>query len=167
MPALTTPERDELAELMASAVAPHLAHAVHLEDAERIEELLLPLDWQELVALAVVLAARNPLPTVRPDDGVVDDVAVKRACKGEPIPLTTAERLAAGRILAAEGVGPTEAARLLHIAKTTAERLLNKARAEQTDAACPPITADRAAVNRAVIAALDEDPALENPEGTE
>lgn len=165
MTSLTVDERENLADLMASAVAPHLTHAVHLEDAERIADLLIPLDWQELVALAVVLAKQNPRPLMRPNDGVVDDIAVERACNGEPIPLNGPERIAAGRILAAQGIGPTEAAQLLHVAKTTAERLLNNAKAERQDAAYPPITAERAAVNRAVLAA-EEDPASPM-EGTE
>jgi hypothetical protein len=130
MPPLTIAQRDDLADLMASSVAPHLTHAVHREDEHAVADLLIPLDWQELVALTVVLAKRCPRPLVRPDDGVVDEIAVTRACAGEPIPLTGPERLAAGRILADQNIGPTEAAERLHIAKTVAERLLNLAKNE-------------------------------------
>jgi hypothetical protein len=132
---LTIAQRDELAELMASSVAPHLTHAVHREDDHAIADLLMPLDWQELVALAVVLAKRCPQPLMRPDDGIIDEIAVARACTGEPIVLTGPERLAAGRILAAQDIGPTEAAQRLHIAKTVAERLLNLAKSEGREAA--------------------------------
>lgn len=128
MTPLTVGERDDLAELMASSVAPHLTHAVHRQDATEVAELLVPLEWQELMALAVVLAKRCPQPLVRPDDGIIDMIAVERACRGEPITLTIPERLAAGRILARRGVGPTEASQLLHVAKTVAERLLNLAK---------------------------------------
>lgn len=128
MTALTVQQRDALAELMASSVAPHLTYAVHRKDAGKVEQLLVPLDWQELAALVVALADRCPYPLQRPDDGVIDEIAVERACKGEPIVLTGAERLAAGRILARRGVGPTEAAELLGVAKTVAERLLNLAK---------------------------------------
>ena len=54
---LTIDERDVLAELMDSAVASHLIHAVHQRDAAAVEELLAGLEWQDLAALAVVLAA--------------------------------------------------------------------------------------------------------------
>jgi hypothetical protein len=113
---------------MASNVAPNLTYAVHLEDDQTIAELLLPLEWQEMAALAVVLAKRCARPLMRPDDGIVDEVAVARACQGEPIALTGPERLEAGRLLAAQGIGPTKAAELLNVAKTVAERLLNNAK---------------------------------------
>lgn len=54
---LTEGERDVLAELMDSAVAPHLIRAVREEDAGAVESLLAGLEWQDLAALAVVLAA--------------------------------------------------------------------------------------------------------------
>lgn len=166
MAALTVEQRDELADLMASAVAPHLVYAVYLEDPDRIADLLIPLDWQELLALTVVLAARCPNPAVRPDDNVIDETAVARACEGEPIVLTIAERLAAGRLLAAAGVGPTEAARRLHIAKTSAERILARAK-PRPQQPLPAVTAEQAAHNRAVLeTAVEEDPASPM-EGTE
>jgi hypothetical protein len=54
---LTEQERDVLAELMDSAVAPQLIRAVHEEDARAVEELLAGLERQDLYALTVVLAA--------------------------------------------------------------------------------------------------------------
>jgi hypothetical protein len=43
------------------------------------------------------------------DPGLVDEVAVERAMRGEPVVLTAAERAAALEQLAAEGVPPTPA----------------------------------------------------------
>ena len=54
---LTIDQRDVLADLMDSAVAPNLISAVHARDAAAVEELLSGLERQDLWALAVVLAA--------------------------------------------------------------------------------------------------------------
>lgn len=53
---LTVEERDVLAELMDSAVASQLIRAVLERDAKAVEALLVGLEWQDLAALAVVLA---------------------------------------------------------------------------------------------------------------
>jgi hypothetical protein len=53
---LTVQERDVLAEVMDAAVAPQLIRAVLERDAGAVEGLLAGLEWQDLAALAVVLA---------------------------------------------------------------------------------------------------------------
>ena len=57
MSTLTIEEGDVLAELMDSAVAPKLIRAVQARDAAAVEDLLAGLEWQDLAALAIVLAA--------------------------------------------------------------------------------------------------------------
>lgn len=97
---------DALAELHATTTAPWLAWAVHTRDAALVAELLEPLDRQGLYALAVALASQVPRPRTRPDDGVVDEVAVERAADlFERVgPLTRAERAAAVRLMSARGI---------------------------------------------------------------
>lgn len=131
-PVLTAEEREELAETLASNTVPWLTYAVHMGDADTVANLLVGLDPQELMALAVVLASRCPRPLMRPDDGVVDEIAVARACAGEHVPLTSEERIEAARVLAVQDIGPTEVARRLNVATTTAERLLKRVATEQT-----------------------------------
>ena len=127
---LTVEERDELAETLASNTVPWLTYAVHTGDERTVAELLVGLDPQELMALAVVLASRCRYPLVRPDDGVVDEIAAARAAAGEPVPLTSAERLVAARMLHTRGIGAIEAARRLNVTTTTATRLLRRVAAD-------------------------------------
>lgn len=131
MTALTVEQRDELAERLASTVMPWLTYAVHTRDAATVEAFLTGLDRQELVALAVVLAARCPQPLVRPDDGIVDEIAIARACAGEPVPLTRVERLEAVRILHGRGYSNSEIGRRLHLAGSTTKHLVDKLNAGQ------------------------------------
>lgn len=118
--ALSIPDdqRDDLEALsqaIAAGVAPHLAVAVHKRNAARIADLLTPLDHQELLALAVVLA--NQI--------VIDDVAVERAADGERIGLTWAERAAAVELLVRRGHTLTEITRRLRLSGTTARQLVD------------------------------------------
>lgn len=129
MPDLTVEEREELGETLASIVVPWLTYGVHHGDEQLVAEQLLPLDRQELMALAVVLASRCRYPLMRPDDGIVDDVAVERASTGEPMPLTSAERFAAARLLASRGIGPVEAGRRLGVDRTSVRDLYKRAQA--------------------------------------
>jgi hypothetical protein len=129
--ALTAEQREELAETLASNTVPWLTYAVHMGDADTIANLLIGLDPQELMALAVVLASRCPRPLMRPDDGVVDEIAVARACAGERVPLSGPERVAAARALIAQGIGATKAAERLHVSGTTATRLYARITAER------------------------------------
>ncbi len=110
---------DRLAQLLASGTAPYLAFAVNGGDTE-------------MIALCVVLAERWPQPRTRPDDHVVDHVAVARAAEGEPIPLTRHERLAAVELLAARGVSANAIATRLHMSWASVRYLVP--RGEQREA---------------------------------
>lgn len=124
-------EREHLAEVLASNTVPWLTYAVHMRDEQTVREILTGLSHQELLGLAVVLAARCPRPLMRPDDGDVDEIAVARACDGEPVPLSRLERLEAVRQLAAKDIGPNEIARRLRTKQTTVRRLLQQVAAER------------------------------------
>lgn len=123
---MTAEEREELAQCLAGSVAPHLATAVHDGDAAKVAELLRPLDRQQLLALAVVLASRVPQPRTRPDDGHVDEIAVRRAINGEAIALTRAEREEAVRVMAASGAAVNTIGRRLHMSGERVERILGQ-----------------------------------------
>ena len=116
---------DDLADWHASYTAPYLAWAVACHDRELIAELLEPLDIINLRALAVVLAAQVPRPRTRPDDGVVDEVAVRRAAAGEHRgPLTRAERIAAVRLMHQQGARRDLISRRLGVSWATISRIL-------------------------------------------
>lgn len=116
---------DDLAAWHASYTAPYLAWAVACHDRELIAELLEPLDIISLRALAVVLASLVPRPGTRPDDGVVDEVAVRRAAAGEHRgPLTRAERIAAVRLMHQQGVRRDLISRRLGVSWATIGRIL-------------------------------------------
>ena len=117
--------REHLAQVLASTTVPWLTYAVHTRDARMVRDLLTGLDRQGLYGLAVVLASRCAKPLMRPDDGVIDEVAVARACAGEPVPLSGPERVAAAHKLADRGVSVTSIGRLLRVSDTTARRLLD------------------------------------------
>jgi hypothetical protein len=107
---------EHLARDLAVAAAPTLAAAVHRRNADTIAAVLLPLDAEQLRALAVVLA----------DHIVIDDVAVDRALGGDEElarSLTRPERAAAIARLAEQGHGPTHASERLHMNSRTAKRL--------------------------------------------
>ena len=119
-------EREHLAEVLASTTMPWLTYAVHTRDARMVRDLLTGLHHQELLGLAVVLASRCAKPLMRPDDGVIDEVAVARACAGEPMPLSAPERVAAAHKLAARGVSYASIGKLLHVSDVTARHLLEQ-----------------------------------------
>ena len=123
--------REHLAQVLSSTVVPWLTYAVHRGDAAMVRDVLTGLDRQELYGLAVVLASRCRYPLVRPDDGVVDEIAVERACEGEPMPLTSAERLAAARLLLAQGIGPKEGGKRLGLDHTTVWELYERIRTRE------------------------------------
>lgn len=122
---------EHLAEIIASTIAPWVTYAVHTRDQKMVADLLTSLTIRELWALVVVLADRCPRPLMRPDDGVIDEIAVARAAAGEPVPLTGAERVEAARLLIEHGHGPAKIAQRLHVAGTTARRLYQQATAER------------------------------------
>lgn len=59
--------------------------------------------------------AAPPRAFTRPDDGVVDEVAIERACDGHPIQLTPTERTTAVRHLASRGIEVSQIAKRLHM----------------------------------------------------
>ncbi|MET8140016.1 hypothetical protein ABZU32_06875 [Sphaerisporangium sp. NPDC005288] len=101
---------------------------MHDRQAVAIERLLTPLSVLELRALAVVLASlRRPQRTL-PEDGIVDEIAVELAARGERVMLTKAERQAAAAQIVAWGHGPSEVAARLHVSGRTARTLYEHAR---------------------------------------
>lgn len=117
---------DQLAERHAVITAPWLVWGVYTGDADLIAEELEPLTRQDLLALAVVLASQVPQPRTRPDDGVVDEVAVERAAAGKVGPLTRAERAAAIRLMAARRVPIRQIQEALHVNHRTVDRVLGR-----------------------------------------
>lgn len=131
----TVADLDRLAEVLASTTVPWLTYAVHIRDARMVRDLLLGLDYQELFGLVVVLASRCSKPLMRPDDGVIDEIAIARACAGEPVPLSAPERVVAARELAGRGVSLSAIGRLLHVSDATVHRLLETADTAERDVA--------------------------------
>jgi hypothetical protein len=121
---MTVEELDHLAEHLAVSTAPWLTWAVHTRDPGLVAELLDSLTHQDLLALAVTLASQVPQPRTRPDDGVVDEVAVMRAAEGHVGPLTRAERAAAIRLMVKRGVPEKRIERGLHVSFRTIQRVL-------------------------------------------
>ena len=126
---------EHLAQVLACTTVPWLTYGVHTRDTAMVRDLLIGLDRQELLGLAVVLASRCARPLMRPDDGVVDAIAVARACAGEPVPLSAPERVAAAHKLAGRGVGKTSIGKLLHVSDATVKRLLETAEPAEQDVA--------------------------------
>lgn len=65
-----------------------------------------------------------------PDDGVVDEIAVARACDGHQVPLTRAERREAVLTLRGRGCGTREIMRRLQMASATVKELLDQSAGE-------------------------------------
>lgn len=126
MTAPSTEELDHLAEVLASNTAPWLAWAVHHRDKRLIDELVEPFDFQQLRALVVVLASQVPQPRTRPNDGIVDEVAVRRAADGDVGPLTREERAEAIRLMHRRGEPIREILRRLHVTTMTVDRVMGK-----------------------------------------
>lgn len=123
----TTDELEELAQAYAVTIAPRLAFAVHTKNATAVADLLESLDGIRLRALAVVLASHIPQPRTRPNDGVVDEVAVARAVAGEDIPLSRPEREEVVRRLVARDTTFTEIGRRLHMSTASVRKVLEEA----------------------------------------
>jgi hypothetical protein len=126
-------EKERLAQVLASTTAPWVTYGVHTRNPQMVHNTLIGLDWQELAALVVVLASRCAKPLMRPDDGVIDEVLVARACAGEPVPLSGPERVAAAHMLADRGRSKEAIGRILHVSEATVKRLLECAPDEQDD----------------------------------
>lgn len=123
---MATVDLEELAEAVASTIAPVLAFAVHRNDAAAVGQILTSLGTQELYALAVVLAAQVPQPRTRPNDGVIDEVAVQRAVSDEPGPLTRDERAEAVRVMAKRGATVSTIATHLHMNAVSVQKILDR-----------------------------------------
>lgn len=121
---LTVEEKEELAARLAVTTATWLGWAVHTNDADLVRELLEPLTHQELLALAVTMGSQIPQPRTRPDDGIVDEVAVVRAAEGHLQPLTRAERAAAIRLMTKRGVPSKHIEQRLHVSFKTIQSVL-------------------------------------------
>lgn len=124
-------DRETLAQQMASTTAQHLTFAVQQRDPAMVEQLLLPLSRQELITLAVVLADHAPAARSRPEDGLIDDIAVQRAAAGERVPLTKAERDRAIRRMDRRGVALRVIAEQFGVSVKTAKRALTEPRPVQ------------------------------------
>lgn len=118
--------REVLAQHTAATTAPHLAFAVQRRDGDLVAQILQSLNLQELHALVVVLADQAPASRSRPEDGLVDEIAVERAAKGDPIPLTRVERDAAIRRMHARGVSLRQTASHFHVSYETAQQALSQ-----------------------------------------
>lgn len=130
---LSVEGREVLAQRMARTTAPYLAFAVQQHDPALVETLLAPLTVQDLYALVVVLAEQAPTPRSRPEDGLFDEVAVKRAAAGDVVPLTLAERAAVIRRMDRRGVALRQIADHLHLSVQTVKTALAAPASEQTD----------------------------------
>lgn len=121
---LAVADRETLAQQIAHTTAQHLAFAVRQRDRDLIEQLLLPLSRQELWTLAVVQADQAAPPLSRPEDGLIDDIAVERAAKGERLPLTKFERDQAIRKMARRGAARHVIAEHFRVSTKTVQRAL-------------------------------------------
>ncbi|MFC7382186.1 hypothetical protein [Sphaerisporangium rhizosphaerae] len=146
-------DRDALVEAM-RPVAEALTRHVHDHQPAAVERLLTPLGVIELRALAVVLASlRRPQRTL-PEDGIVDEIAVELAARGERVMLTKAERQAAAAQIVAWGHGPSEVAARLNVSGQTARTLYEHARRlrHRTDLTTSAPADDAAPVGRRAVA---------------
>jgi hypothetical protein len=121
---MTVAEREHLAQQYAGKLAPWLRFAVAQRDAGMIADLIAGLDMQQLLALAVVLAADGPESMSRPDDGDIDEVAVARVVDGDRVPLSPPEQVRAARIMQRRGHTWDEMQRVLGVSRCTLSRLL-------------------------------------------
>lgn len=123
---MTVTELDDLVQTYMTGLVPHVRWAVQRRDKAVLAELLEPLDVIQLRTLIVVLAKQTPTMRSRPDDGVVDDVAIARAIAGARVELTRPEQLAAVRVLKGRGHTPAEIANRLHTNVSTVRKLLQE-----------------------------------------
>lgn len=87
VPPDTTEGRDALAQRLATDTAPWLTLAVHMRDGQKVRETLAGLDHQELLALAVTLAACCPID----GDGTTQDLIGQLRAERKRQGLTQAE----------------------------------------------------------------------------
>lgn len=99
------------------------------EHAQHLRQLLE--DQRDLVELR--LSGRPTVGPVR-DDGLVDEVAVERACAGDPVALTLPERVEAAVRMSRVGVAHSTIAARAGVSTRTVERWLSSARRGSTQA---------------------------------
>lgn len=132
----TVAELEHLAQTYGSTIAPWLAFGVQHAYKGMVADLIGGLGVQELRALCVVLAEAYPQPHARPDDGIVDQVAVERAAAGEQVPpLSESERLAVMRLMSSRGVAARVIAQRLHVAVETVQGVVGSRELRAVDPA--------------------------------
>jgi hypothetical protein len=132
----STTGHEALAQQIAQTTAQHLTFAIRQHDRDLIEQLLLPLSRQDLWALVVAQAAAAPPARSRPEDGLIDDIAVERAAQGEP--LTKTERDRAIRRMDRRGIALRVIAEQFGVSVKTVKRALAEPRPVQTRLGEPP-----------------------------
>lgn len=115
-------------------VADGLVYYVHHRHEPGCHALLEALDTQQLHALAVALADKVPPPSARPDDGIVDEVAVDRFIDGERVSLTSTERDAVVPAMLNRGHTLTQAAAALRVSYSTARQIRDRLQREEVAA---------------------------------
>lgn len=138
---------DELAEIAAQLVA--RVRDESPDDNGRWLAEVCP-EWGDRYQLLFVLAAAVPvnkpwlhltawtlLPRQEVWDGL-DEVAVERACRGDRVELTPAERLAAVTKLIGRGLTSNQTAERLHLTRRTVERYKALARETSRETSEPP-----------------------------
>lgn len=120
---MSVAQKEHLAQRYGSRLAPWLRFAVQQRDADLVEELIGGLDRQQLLVLAVVLAADGE-PASRPDDGVIDEVAIQRVVGGEFVPLSPTEQAVAAKLMHRRGRTWDEMTGLLRVSRKRLSRLL-------------------------------------------
>lgn len=122
---MTLAQKEHLACQYAIKLGPWLRFAVEQQDPELVAGLIGDLDRQRLMVLAVVLAADGPAPSSRPDDGLVDEVAVSRVLDGQPVPLSPLEQSVAAKEMRRRGWQRRDILAALRVSRKRMETLLS------------------------------------------
>jgi len=122
---MTVTQKEHLACQYAIKLGPWLRFAVDQGDAEQVEELIGGLDQQQLMVLAVVLAAEGPAPASRPDDGLIDETAVRRVLDGQSVPLSPLEQSVAAKEMKRRGWDRRDILAALRVSRKRFETLLS------------------------------------------
>lgn len=110
-----------------------LVRAVSRYDQAAVAELLTPLSSDNLRVAARAFAARYPFPQLRPEDGIVDEFAIRRAAAGEPVLLSRVERDLAIRLMHRRGVEVRAVREHLRVSGSTVAKVLATPPPVQTD----------------------------------
>ncbi|WP_157254833.1 hypothetical protein [Nonomuraea typhae] len=127
------PGPQDLEELIARMAPPAdaLTWFVHTYQPAAVHRLLAGLNVLELRALAVVLAKLRRPRWSLPEDGIVDELAVEIAARGEQVALTKTERRRAAERIVAAGHSAAELGTRLHLSGSTALALYEEIQAAQ------------------------------------